>query len=304
MKLFAISDLHLANKVNRQALEALPPHPGDWLILAGDIGETELHLHYALSILTQRFRRVLWTPGNHDLWTLPLERYALRGEAKYQRLVSICRNYGVSTPEDPYVMWPGDDGRYLLAPLFLLYDYSFRPAYVRAEKAVEWAAESGVVCTDEELLIPEPYDSIPTWCAQRCRYTEERLEQIPPGISLILINHFPLRQELVKLRMFRRFSIWCGTQRTEDWHTRFPAAVVVYGHIHHRATKFVDGVRCEEVSFGYPRDWNDSYGLQYYLREILPGTKKDKKESNLETKLADRSAACAAALNKPINDYE
>lgn len=271
MKLYAVSDLHLANKANRQALEALPPHPEDWLILAGDVGESELHLRYALSILVRRFKRLFWVPGNHDLWTLPIERHALRGEAKYYRLVSICREYGVSTPEDPYVEWPGSGGSHLLVPLFVLYDYSFRPDHVPAEKAVDWAAESGVICTDEQLLIPEPYGSIPEWCAQRCRYTERRLKKISPGVSLILINHFPLNRDTVRLRLYQRFSIWCGTRSTGDWHTRFPVSVVVYGHIHRRSTKFKDGVRFEEVSFGYPRDWNEMKGLEYYLREILPG---------------------------------
>jgi 3',5'-cyclic AMP phosphodiesterase CpdA len=275
LKLYAVSDLHLANKANRQALEALPPHPDDWLILAGDIGETDLHLQYALSILTRRFKRLLWVPGNHDLWTLPMDRFSLRGEAKYRRLVALCRDYGVLTPEDPYVMWPGNGGRYLLAPLFALYDYSFRPDYVSEDKAVEWAAESGVICTDEELLIPEPYGSIPAWCAQRCRYTEARLEEISPDVSLILINHFPFHRDLVRLRMFKRFSIWCGTRSTENWHLRFPVSILVYGHIHHRSSSFFDGVRSEEVSFGYPRDWNEKRGLEYYLREILPGPPKN-----------------------------
>jgi hypothetical protein len=35
MKLYSISDLHLAQPTNRQALEALPAYPEDWLILAG-----------------------------------------------------------------------------------------------------------------------------------------------------------------------------------------------------------------------------------------------------------------------------
>lgn len=282
MKLYAVSDLHLANKANRQALEALPPHPEDWLILAGDTGETEYHLHYALSILTRRFNRLLWVPGNHDLWTLPLDRFSLRGEAKYRRLVSICRDYGVLTPEDPYVLWPADESRFLLVPLFTLYDYSFRPDNVRAKDAVDWAAESGVACTDEELLIPEPYDSIPAWCKQRCLYTEERLKNLYPGVSFILINHFPMHRDLVRLRRFQRFSIWCGTRLTEDWHLRFPVSVVVYGHIHNRSTKFLDGVRFEEVSLGYPRDWHETRGLGFYLREILPGNGREREASQPE----------------------
>jgi 3',5'-cyclic AMP phosphodiesterase CpdA len=146
MKLYAISDLHLLSESNRQALAALPAHPEDWLILGGDIGETEEQLEFALSILTRRFQRLLWTPGNHDLWTLPSDTGGLGGEAKFRRLVSICRDHGVLTPEDPYVLWPGDGLPHLLAPLFILYDYSFRPADVPLDRAIEWAAESGVIC--------------------------------------------------------------------------------------------------------------------------------------------------------------
>lgn len=271
MKLYGISDLHLNYHVNRRALEALPPHPNDWLILAGDIGDTEQDLHFALSTLTRRFARLLWAPGNHDLWTLPSDVSGLRGEAKYYRLVSICRYYGVLTPEDPYVLWPGEGPSCLLAPLFLLYDYSFRPEDVAAEDAVAWAAETDVICTDEVLLHADPYPSRAAWCAARCRYTERRLQEVSTRAPLVLINHFPLRQDLVKLVRIPRFSLWCGTRFTENWHLRFPVAAVVYGHLHIRGTHYRDGVRFEEVSFGYPRDWRAERGLQSYLREILPG---------------------------------
>ena len=272
MKLYAISDLHLANKVNVEALEALPPYPDDWLILAGDVGEVEEHLKFALIILMSRFNRVIWVPGNHDLWMLPSHPPQIRGEARYQHLVSICRDFGVLTPEDPYVLWPGEDRDYLLVPMFLLYDFSFRPPHVPFEKAVEWAAESGVVCTDEELLPTDPYPSPAAWCARRCQYTEERLEKESLKKNpMVLINHFPLREDMAILRRFPRFSLWCGTRETGDWHTRFPVSVVVYGHMHMRSTHYRDGVRFEEVSLGYPRDWIHKRGLSYYLREILPG---------------------------------
>lgn len=278
MKLYAISDLHLANKVNFQALEALPYFPDDGIILAGDIGELEEHLKFALILLTPRFKQVFWVPGNHDLWTLPSQPHQFRGEARYKRLVSICRDFGVITPEDPYVTWKSVERDYLVVPMFLLYDYSFRPRHVTADGAVEWAAESGVVCTDEELLYPAPYPNRSVWCAQRCDYTRERLETAAAEIEarseskrMILVNHFPLREDMARLRRFPRFSLWCGTRRSEDWHTRFPVSAVVYGHMHIRGTHYRDGVRFEEVSFGYPRDWVHKRGMSYYLREILPG---------------------------------
>lgn len=122
MKLYAISDLHVGYQVNRQALEALPSYLEDWLIVAGDPGETISQHRYALAQLTRRFAQVIWVPGNHDLWTIPsrsLEEERARGEEKYQKLIAICQEYGVLTLEDPYVVWPDEGTQALLIPLFL-----------------------------------------------------------------------------------------------------------------------------------------------------------------------------------------
>jgi len=273
MKLYAISDLHLGHPANRQALAHLPAYPDDWLIVAGDVGETEAHLTTALQLLTERFARVLWVPGNHDLWTMPNDPNPLRGEAKYQRLVEICRTFGVLTPEDPYIRWPGSTTPYILVPTFLLYDYTFRPASVSAEAALAWAAEADIVCADEVVLHPDPYPTRQAWCAARCRYTEERLTALvnaQPDAQMILINHFPLRYELAYLPRIPRFSLWCGTKATEEWHTRFPIAAVIYGHLHIRNSQCRDGVRFEEVSLGYPHHWRAEQGVAHYLRQILP----------------------------------
>lgn len=269
MQLYAISDLHVAYPENRQAIAAMPAHPQDWLIVAGDVGETEAHLHFTLDILTQRFARVLWVPGNHDLWTLPNVADDQRGEAKYQRLVAICRRYGVLTPEDPYVAWPGAGAPCLLAPLFLLYDYSFRPDEIPAAGALAWAEEEGIVCADELLLHPDPYPSREAWCAARCAYTAARLQAVA-GTPLIIINHFPLRQDLAVLPRIPRFSLWCGTRQTDDWHLRFNAQAVIYGHLHIPGTRWRDGVRFEEVSFGYPKQRATERPIESYLRKILP----------------------------------
>jgi len=270
MKLYAISDIHLGFEVNRQAFAALSYHPHDWLILAGDIGETSAHLEFALRIATQRFAKVLWVPGNHDLWTTSTLADSARGEEKYQQLVRLCRSYNVLTPEDPFAVWPGSPGPHTIALLFLLYDYSFRPTHVTAGAAVRWAMESGVLCADEELLHPDPYPSRQAWCEDRCRAAEQALRQAADHGPLILVNHFPLREELAQLPFLPRFSIWCGTKRTEDWHLRFNARVVVSGHLHIPTTKWTDGVRFEEVSFGYPRQRHSGRRIDHYLREILP----------------------------------
>lgn len=275
MKLYALADLHLRYEVTRQALQALRPHPDDWLILAGDVGETEEHLRYALALLTRRFARLFWVPGNHDLWTIPNRADDLRGEGTYRRQVQICRDFGVLTPEDPYATWPGDGSgknpSCVLAPTFILYDYTFRPDDIDSvEGAIAWAAEENLLCSDEVLLHPDPHPSRQAWCEQRVRQTEPRLAEAAARGPLVIVNHFPLRRDLAILPRIPRFSIWCGTRSTEDWHVRYRAEAVIYGHLHIRGSYRRDGVRFEEVSLGYPVNWDQSLGIEPYLRQILP----------------------------------
>ena len=88
-------------------------------------------------------------------------------------------------------------------------------------------------------------------------------------MKLIVANHFPLRQDLAILPRIPRFSIWCGTTKTNEWHRRFNIEAVVYGHLHLRSAQVIDGVRFDEVSLGYPKQWNQSKALADYLRQIL-----------------------------------
>jgi hypothetical protein len=271
VKLLALSDLHLGHQANREALTTLGSYPDDWLVLAGDIGEWPSHLEYALAQCVPRFRQVVWVPGNHDLWCPPEVPRNERGDRRYQTLVEICRRAGVLTPEDPYREWP-DGSHTFVVPMFLLYDYTFRPAGIPDDGAVGWARESGVVCGDERLLDPEPFASRTAWCHSRCAATEQRLDSLPASARTVLINHWPLRYDLARPPRIPRFSVWCGTTRTEQWAERFRARAVVSGHLHLRTTLWRHGVRYDEVSLGYPRDWRQERGIGWYLREILPGT--------------------------------
>jgi 3',5'-cyclic AMP phosphodiesterase CpdA len=269
VKLWATSDLHVGYAENRQAVEQLPAHPDDWLIIAGDTGETPAHLEFVLKTLGKRFERLIWTPGNHDLWTprdWPSEK---RGVAHYERLVALCRSYGVLTPEDPYAKWPGDGPTRAIVPTFLLYDYSFRPPGITRDSAIAWASATGVRSADEDLLAADPYPTRDAWCAARVAATEERLAALPPDAKLIVVNHFPLRQDLAILPRIPRFSIWCGTTKTNDWHRRFNIEASVYGHLHLRSSRVIDGVRFDEVSLGYPKQWNQQRPLADYLRLIV-----------------------------------
>ncbi|GAA0326677.1 metallophosphoesterase [Actinoallomurus spadix] len=269
--LLALSDLHVSYTENRKLVELLRPgSDDDWLLIAGDVGESIDDIVWALDTLRRRFAKVVWAPGNHELWTRRDDASALRGEAKYSRIVELCQAMGVLTPEDPYPVWRGPGGPAVIAPLFLLYDYTFRPDGVTTqEAALAQAYKEGVVCTDEFLLHPDPYPTREAWCRARLAATEQRLAALDPELPTVLVNHYPLVREPTRILRYPVFAQWCGTEHTADWHLRFRAAVAVYGHLHIPRTTYHDGVRFEEVSVGYPREWQKRPAPPA-LRQILP----------------------------------
>ncbi len=248
-----------------------PDSPADWLLVAGDVAEKAADIEWALRTLRTRFAAVIWVPGNHDLWTLSTDPVQLRGEARYRYLVSACRRIGVITPEDPFPVWKGPDGPLTIVPLFVLYDYSFRPegAATKAE-ALALAYETGIVCSDEAVLYCDPHPGRDAWCHARIAITERRLATLPPGTRTVLVNHFPLTREPTRVLKYPEFAQWCGTEQTADWHVRFGAEAVVYGHLHIPGTTWQDGVRFEEVSFGYPEELERNPERPRVLRQIFP----------------------------------
>ncbi|MET7911501.1 metallophosphoesterase [Streptomyces avermitilis] len=256
-RLLAVSDIHVRHRQNRDIVQDLHPSCAeDWLLVAGDVAESVADITWALSLLRDRFAKVIWAPGNHELWTASGDPDELRGEHKYRHLVDVCRTLGVVTPEDPYPVWHGAGGPVAVAPLFLLYDYSFLPPGAWSKThALRLADDAGVICTDEFLLHPDPYPSREAWCRARVKATRARLDALPDDLPTVLVNHFPLVREPTRVLRHPEFALWCGTTATADWHRRYRAAAVVHGHLHIPRTVHCDDVPHHEVSLGYPREW-------------------------------------------------
>ena len=274
-RLLALSDLHVAHPQNREVVTGMTPgNDDDWLLLAGDVGESYPDIEWALRTLADKYATVVWTPGNHELWTRRQDPVDLRGEQRYLALVELCRKIGIRTPEDPYPVWHGPGGPVTVAPVFLLYDYTFRPdGALTKEQGLKLAYEKGIVCSDEALLHPDPYHAIEEWCSARIQATQKKLADRDPALPVVFVTHYPLVREPTRVLRYPVFAQWCGTTRTEDWHLRYNAAAVVYGHLHIPRVTWYDGVRFEEVSLGYPREWGRRPTPPSLPRQILPAVR-------------------------------
>lgn len=244
--LWAVSDLHVAVRENRPVVAKLAPrHPGDWLIVAGDVAERPELVLRTLGELADRFERVIWTPGNHELFCRGTDRHT--GEARYRQLVEGARALGVVTPEDPFPVFAG----VTICPLFTLYDYTWRTVGRSVDEAVAEASAAGVMMTDEFAI--RPFEDPVAWCRRRLAATVRRMAHVRGPV--VLVNHWPLVREALEGLAVPQLALWAGTRHTQHWPQRYGAVAVVYGHLHLPREFTVDGVRHVEVSLGYPREW-------------------------------------------------
>ena len=250
--LWAASDLHLQDPQNRRLVAEVTPSCGDdWLLLCGDIGSVA-DLRWLLSTVRPSSAGVVFVPGNHDLWVGTDDTDSA---TTYERLLAVCRDFDVLTPEDPWFVLETADGPRHLVPLMTLYDYTGMGDPAGSGAGLARAREAGVVFSDEFFLRPPPpHSSIADWSRARVAEARRRLDALPPSARTILVNHHPLTARPLSFFRCPHYAVWSGTSATFSWPERYGASHVVYGH-QHIPHKFVEnGITYLEVSLGYFRE--------------------------------------------------
>ena len=239
MRVFALSDIHVDYTVNMQWVNSLSEadYRDDLLILAGDVTHRQALLADCITAFVKRFAKVLFVPGNHDLWVLgePKEKHSL---LKFCEVADTVANCGASM--DVYAR-----GDTLIVPLLGWYDYSFGEP-------------------DEDLLH--------MWADFRaCRWPEgygpaevaahfAAMNRAPPperACKVITFSHFLPRIDLVPIyvpRKHRALDPVLGTVRLEEQLRRFSPDIHVYGHSHINRSVRIDGVHYINNAFGSPQE--------------------------------------------------
>ena len=92
-----MSEIHVDYKINANwiANVSVTDYRDDVLILAGDVTDSLPLFDWCLRTLVARFKRVLFVPGNHDLWVVRegIEKTSLQ---KFQEVAAVVQSSGAS----------------------------------------------------------------------------------------------------------------------------------------------------------------------------------------------------------------
>lgn len=239
MRIFALSDIHIDYETNAQWIRNLSTadYQNDVLILAGDVTDSLLMLDWCLGTLAQRFRQVLFVPGNHELWVIREGREKNSLE-KFDEVCRVVESSGAS-------MQPFRTDGLSIIPLLGWYDYSFgQPgddlrALWMDYRACRWP--DGFTEADVTAHFTARNDG----------------HAGVPGHTVITYSHFLPRIDLMPdyIPSAHRFLYpVLGSLRLDQQLRRLASSLHVYGHSHVNRRVTIDGVDYVNNAFGYPHE--------------------------------------------------
>lgn len=261
MRIFALSDLHADYEPNARWLRnlSLYDYQGDVLILAGDITDSLPLLEWCLRLVARRFRKVLFVPGNHELWTLR-DRPRVDSYEKFERVRELAQDSGVSM--DTFRV-----AGLSIVPLFSWYDYSFGvPSNDLKElwmdfRACVWPPPADVreiaakfLALNESALNESALDES---ALNDSSLNQSTSDDPPRPHKVISFSHFLPRFELVPQRTpaFKLdLSPILGTLHLDHQVRRLRSTLHVYGHSHVNRRLVISGVTYVNNAFGYPHE--------------------------------------------------
>jgi len=239
MRVFATSDLHTDYKENFSWLKELSAtaYRDDALIVAGDISDRLEIIRETLLLLRSKFRHVLFTPGNHELWVRGVQFDSIE---KLQRVLKLCAEIDVATrPLRLDNCW--------IVPLFSWYDGVFEPA-MKDEKRVarqSWADFHFCKWPEEARPLADYF----------LRMNEPHLKTYDAPV--VTFSHFIPRSDLLPPKEYLRIS-WLPNvsicAALDNQIRALESNVHVCGHTHTTIDSVIDNVRYVQNAVRYPRE--------------------------------------------------
>lgn len=209
----------------------------DVLILAGDVSDSLESLGWCLNALAKRFAKVLFVPGNHELW-VARDRSSKTSSQKFKEVGAVVEASGASAH-------PCRIAGVFIVPLLGWYDYSFGTP----------SAELKSIWMDYHACRWPVGTEAPEIAAHFASLNADADPQ--PGDKVITFSHFVPRIDVMPKNMPKAAAALypvLGTSRLERQLRRLNPAIHVYGHSHINRNVTIDGVAYINNAFGYPHE--------------------------------------------------
>ena len=239
MRVFALSDLHIDYDVNAKwvANLSIADYQDDVLILAGDVTDTRPLLDWCLSTLAKRFYKVLFVPGNHDLWVIREDRKK-NSLQKFDDICALMESSGAS-------MQAFRERSVSIIPVLGWYDYSFGQPSEELKsiwmdyRACRWP--SGFTVKDI--------------AAHFGAFNNKQFS--PTDDKVITYSHFLPRIDLMPGFIPSAKKLLypiLGSAQLDLQLRQFNSNIHVYGHSHVNRHVEIEGVSYINNAFGYPSE--------------------------------------------------
>jgi len=262
-KVYVMSDLHYDHKKNDEWVNNIDEFmfQEDVLVVAGNVADTLKALVRCLRALKMKFRRVFFTPGNHEMWIHPSEVKKYPDSiAKFNAIMDVCDELGVDVfpapiAEDCYIV-----------PLFSWYNAEY----------------------DEGDPFPDPKLSFDSHCRWPMNADQEiwrfflqlnKLHlELPYEGTVISFSHFLPRHGLPFDRAVPKIAKVMGCEELDE-QIRSPtlrSRLHVFGHARKKHAKADDGIMYVSHPLGYENEHTDKepimlvYNGQSACNRVMP----------------------------------
>jgi predicted phosphodiesterase len=239
MRVFALSDIHVDYEDNARWITNLSAadYQHDVLILAGDVTDKLRLLGWCLGTLAKRFHRVLFVPGNHELWVMR-EGDGKHSLQKFDDVCAVAASSGASTR-------PFRRGGVSIFPLLAWYDNSFgEPSEELRSMWMDYRACRWPPGLDEKDVA--------------AHFAALNEPHVPPaGDTVVTFSHFVPRLDVMPAHIppaYRVLYPILGCKRLERQLRELDPRIHVYGHSHVNRHVTLGGVTYVNNAFGYPSE--------------------------------------------------
>lgn len=282
-RIFAVSDIHVDIPENFRLVESWSArdYKNDVLIVAGDVTDNMSLLKTVLQSLAEKFHKVCYVPGNHELWLRQTEgAYCHENSiAKFHAILALCDTISVHTK--PIKVQCCNNAAAWVVPIFSWYakpeEDLGNSLYVGRD--TEDAELSNKIWMDNHLC---KWPSLQGTVSQYFAKLNEEFVSRDYDAPVISFSHFLPRGELIpasEQEMKRveekrkqlnlpvlhnpraegsqiqfNFTRFAGCKIIEKQIRRLGSKVHIHGHQHRNRDRVIDEVRYLSFCLGYPRE--------------------------------------------------